>query len=88
MSAPEPTTAAAPAGGGRAAAWERGVAAARAYLAREGTLAGVSRSHIERIVHEGQEHDVKLGVWLTNQRSRRTKLAADRLAVLAELGVI
>ncbi|MGA5171244.1 MULTISPECIES: helicase associated domain-containing protein [Streptomyces] len=65
-----------------------GLAAARAYLAREGTLTGVSRAHVERIEHDGQEHAVKLGVWLSNQRSRRATLPADRVAVLKELGVV
>ncbi|MGI5478680.1 helicase associated domain-containing protein [Streptomyces lavendofoliae] len=89
VTAPEPAPGpAAPKPGGRAAAWERGVVAARAYLAREGTLTGVSQGHIERVEHEGQEHAVKLGVWLSNQRSRRAGLPADRAAVLAELGVI
>ncbi|MEU2396355.1 helicase associated domain-containing protein, partial [Streptomyces sp. NPDC007369] len=83
-----PAPAAVPKGGGRAAAWDRGVAAARAYLAREGTLAGVSRGHVEHVVHDGQEHVVKLGVWLANQRSRRASLPADRAAVLTGLGVI
>ncbi|MEV7471701.1 Helicase associated domain protein [Streptomyces kronopolitis] len=78
----------APPGGGRTAAWERGVAAARAYREREGTLTGVPRGHLETIVHEGEQHAVKVGVWLSNQRSRRAKLSADRVAVLAELGVI
>ncbi|MET9804678.1 Helicase associated domain protein [Streptomyces sp. NPDC006368] len=86
VSAPEPA-AVAPKAGGRAAAWERGVAAARAYLAREGTLTGVSRAHVEHVTHEDQEHAVKLGVWLANQRSRRAALPADRIAVLTELGV-
>ncbi|MCB5181517.1 DEAD/DEAH box helicase [Streptomyces antimicrobicus] len=86
VSAPEPVSA--PKAGGRAAAWERGVAAARAYLAREGTLTGVPRGHVEHLLHEGQEHAVKLGVWLTNQRARRASLPADRAAVLSELGVI
>ncbi|MEU0664192.1 helicase associated domain-containing protein [Streptomyces lavendulocolor] len=31
---------------------------------------------------------VKLGVWLSNQRSRRTTLPADRVAVLTELGAL
>ncbi|MFJ2203328.1 Helicase associated domain protein [Streptomyces violaceusniger] len=75
-------------GGGRAAAWERGVLAARAYLEREGTLSGVPRACVVKVVHEGEEHAVKLGVWISNQRSRRAKLPADRVAVLAELGVI
>lgn len=46
------------------------MAAARAYPAREGTLTGVSRSHVERIEHDGQEHAVKLGVWLANPDAR------------------
>ncbi|MFJ2477978.1 Helicase associated domain protein [Streptomyces sp. NPDC087659] len=87
VTAPE-ATAAAPKAGGRAAAWERGLAAARAYHAREGTLTGIPRAHIEHIAHDGQEHAIKLGVWLANQRSRRTKLPTDRVAVLTELGAI
>ncbi|MGA5171057.1 helicase associated domain-containing protein [Streptomyces lavendulocolor] len=75
-------------GAGRATAWERRVAAARAYLTREGTLAGVSRAHVERVQHDVQEHAVKLGVWLSSQRSRRATLPADRVAVLKELGVV
>ncbi|WP_267882539.1 helicase associated domain-containing protein [Streptomyces sp. NRRL S-118] len=88
VTAPEPAPTTPRAGGGRAAAWERGVAAARAYLAREGTLTGVSRGHVKHAVHEGQERAVKLGVWLSNQRSRRAMLPADRVAVLEELGVV
>jgi hypothetical protein len=30
---------------------------------------------------------VKLGIWLTNTKSRRAKLTADRLTQLAELGL-
>ncbi|MCB5181869.1 DEAD/DEAH box helicase [Streptomyces antimicrobicus] len=84
----EPEPAPTPTSGGRAAAWNRGLAAARAYLAREGTLAGVPRTHVEQVQHDGQDHDVRLGVWLSNQRARRASLPADRAAVLAELGVI
>ncbi|MEU4850595.1 DEAD/DEAH box helicase, partial [Streptomyces gilvosporeus] len=82
--APRPAAA----GGGRAAAWERGVAAARVYLEREGALTGVPRGHVEEIEHQGEQHAVKLGVWLSNQRSRKAALAPERAAVLAELGVI
>ncbi|MDI9889385.1 Helicase associated domain protein [Streptomyces sp. HNM0645] len=87
VTAPEPA-AAAPKAGGRAAAWERGLAAARAYHAREGTLTGVSRGHVEHVVHDGQDRAVKLGVWLANQRNRRAKLPTDRAHVLTELGAI
>ncbi|MGP3691394.1 helicase associated domain-containing protein [Streptomyces sp. IBSNAI002] len=87
MDAPEPALPA-PRAGGRTAAWKRVVMAARAYLAREGTLPGVSRGHVERVVHDGQEHEVTLGVWLTNARTLRAKLPGDRVRVLAELRVI
>ncbi|MFJ8313495.1 MULTISPECIES: helicase associated domain-containing protein [unclassified Streptomyces] len=31
--------------------------------------------------------DVRLGVWVTNQKSRRDKLSGEQLAQLAELGM-
>ncbi|MEU7282487.1 hypothetical protein AB0A69_27475 [Streptomyces sp. NPDC045431] len=34
-------------------------------------MTGVPRNHIERIVHDDQEHEVKLGVWISNQRAPR-----------------
>lgn len=66
-----------------AGAFERGVAALAQYKAREGSLT-VSRAHVERL-EDGTE--VKLGVWIMNQKSRRAKLAADKLAALAVLGL-
>ncbi|MER7726965.1 helicase [Streptomyces sp. NPDC096323] len=39
------------------------------------------------MVIDGQEHGVKLGVFLTNSKTRRAKLAADTLAQLAALGL-
>jgi hypothetical protein len=36
-------------------------------------------------VEDGTE--VKLGVWIMNQKTRRTKLTADKLAALATLGL-
>ncbi|MFD4899153.1 hypothetical protein [Streptomyces sp. NPDC058411] len=38
-------------------------------------------------VIDGQEHGVKLGVFLTNNKTRRAKLTANKLAVLAALGL-
>ncbi|WP_079146891.1 helicase [Streptomyces griseochromogenes] len=35
----------------------------------------------------GQEHTVKLGVFLSNTKSRRAKLTPERLAALAALGL-
>ncbi|MFF1446328.1 Helicase associated domain protein [Streptomyces sp. NPDC058295] len=67
-------------------AFEKGVAALAQYKAREGSVT-VPRGHVETIVIDGQEHSVKLGVFLSNTKSRRAKLAADKLAVLGMLGL-
>ncbi|MFH8797595.1 Helicase associated domain protein [Streptomyces sp. NPDC017941] len=67
-------------------AFERGVAALAQYKAREGSVA-VPRGHTEPVVVDGQEHQVKLGVFLSNSKSRRAKLGADKLAALAALGL-
>ncbi|MFD9789302.1 Helicase associated domain protein, partial [[Kitasatospora] papulosa] len=69
-----------------AGAFERGILALEQYKARTGTLT-VPRTHIENVVVDGEEHGVKLGVFLTNSKTRRAKLAADKLAVLAALGL-
>ncbi|MET7458554.1 Helicase associated domain protein [Streptomyces sp. NPDC005574] len=65
-------------------AFERGVAALAQYKARTGTLGPVSRSHAERL-EDGTE--VRLGVFLSNTKSRRAKLSADQLQALADLGL-
>ncbi|MFE9853359.1 Helicase associated domain protein [Streptomyces sp. NPDC005576] len=67
-------------------AFDRGVAALAQYKARTGSLT-VPRAHEERIVVDGQEYLVKLGVFLSNSKSRRAKLTADKLAALAGLGL-
>ncbi|MFF8382017.1 Helicase associated domain protein [Streptomyces sp. NPDC015661] len=64
-------------------AFERGVAALAQYKARTGSVT-VSRAHGERL-EDGTE--VRLGVWIMNQKGRRAKLTADKLAVLAGLGL-
>ncbi|MFJ3706156.1 MULTISPECIES: Helicase associated domain protein [unclassified Streptomyces] len=69
-----------------AGAFERGVLALEQYRARTGTVT-VPRTHIETVVVDGQEHGVKLGVFLTNSKTRRAKMTADKLAVLAALGL-
>ncbi|MFD3344389.1 Helicase associated domain protein [Streptomyces anthocyanicus] len=69
--------------GGRSATFERGVAALAQYKARTGSLT-VSRGHTERL-EDGTE--VRLGVFLSNTKSRRAKLDADKLAALAALGL-
>ncbi|TSB32094.1 helicase [Streptomyces benahoarensis] len=76
-----PATAKATKGG--SGAFERGVAALAQYKDREGHLT-VPRAHVERL-EDGSE--VKLGVFLSNSKSRRAKLHADRLAALAALAL-
>ncbi|MFJ4422174.1 DEAD/DEAH box helicase [Streptomyces bobili] len=66
-----------------AGAFEKGVAALAQYKTREGHLT-VPRGHVERL-EDGAE--VRLGVWIMNQKGRRAKLTADKLAVLAVLGL-
>ncbi|WP_267257754.1 helicase associated domain-containing protein, partial [Streptomyces tanashiensis] len=64
-------------------AFEKGAAALAQYKAREGSVT-VPRAHVERL-EDGTE--VKLGVFLSNSKSRRTKLTAEKLAALASLGL-
>jgi len=59
-------------------AFEKGVAALR-----EGSVT-VPRAHVEALP-DGSE--VKLGVFLSNSKSRRAKLTVDKLAALAGLGL-
>jgi hypothetical protein len=42
---------------------------------------------VETVVVDGQEHSVKLGVFLSNTKSRRGTLATDKLQALADLGL-
>ncbi len=59
------------------------VAALAQYKDRTGSVGPVSRSHVE-VLPDGTE--VKLGVFLSNTKSRRGKLTADKLQALADLG--
>ncbi|MFD4764423.1 Helicase associated domain protein [Streptomyces sp. NPDC058439] len=64
-------------------AFEKGVAALEQYKARTGSVT-VPRGHVERL-EDGTE--VKLGVFLSNTKTRRAKLTTDKLAALAALGL-
>ncbi|MGQ4361747.1 Helicase associated domain protein [Streptomyces sp. SAS_272] len=66
----------------RERAFQRGLAAAQAFRAREGHL-NVPQRHIEKI--EGDP--VRLGQWLSNLRRRRSGLSQHKQAALAELGL-
>ncbi|MGW9031125.1 helicase associated domain-containing protein [Streptomyces sp. NPDC055722] len=91
--AERPAAAPAAKGAGKAlgkasAAFQRGVAALAQYIAREGDHR-VPRGHSEEIAVEGEAAPVvvKLGVWVSNTKSRRDKLTPQQRAELAELGV-
>ncbi|MBK3580446.1 Helicase associated domain protein [Streptomyces sp. MBT65] len=67
-------------------AFERGIEALRQYKNREGHLT-IPRTHVETVVIGGEEHIVKLGIFLSNTKSRRDKLTTDKLQELAALGL-
>ncbi|MCQ9178685.1 Helicase associated domain protein [Streptomyces sp. IBSBF 2953] len=66
----------------RERAFQRGLAAARAFQEREGHL-DVPQRHIENLGDE----PVSLGQWLANLRRRRSRLSPQRQAMLTELGL-
>lgn len=76
-------------GAGKAsAAFQRGVRALAQYIAREGHHR-VPRGHAEQIMVGGESTpvSVKLGVWISNSKSRRDSFTPEQRARLAELGV-
>lgn len=70
-------------------AFQRGLAAMAQWVEREGAHRPVPRAHGEEITVEGKAEPVivKLGVWVSNAKSRRDKLTAEQLAALRKLGV-
>ncbi|MFC9818046.1 Helicase associated domain protein [Streptomyces virginiae] len=70
-------------------AFQRGLTALTQWVEREGADRPVPRAHGEEIAVEGEAEPVvvKLGVWVTNTKTRRHKLTQDQLAALAKLGV-
>lgn len=64
-------------------AFQRGVEALRQYIAREGKTT-VGRQHIEELP-DGTS--IRLGVFLSNQKSRRDRLTNHQLTQLAGLGL-
>ncbi|MFB0633080.1 Helicase associated domain protein [Streptomyces sp. AB3(2024)] len=70
-------------------AFQRGLAALAQWIEREGADRPVPRAHGEEVAVEGQAEPVivKLGVWVSNTKTRRDKLTADQLAALAQLGL-
>ncbi|TGB14624.1 DEAD/DEAH box helicase [Streptomyces sp. MZ04] len=67
--------------------WAMNLAAATQYYTREGHLQ-VPRKHVERILGEDQEeHELHLGAWISNQRSRATALTPERINQLTAIGM-
>jgi hypothetical protein len=79
---PEKPTKTAP--GGRTGAFKRGLAALTQYKQRTRSVV-VPRSHVETIAED--ETEVKLGLWISNTKSRRAKLTPQQLDQLAALGL-
>ncbi|MFE9500890.1 helicase associated domain-containing protein, partial [Streptomyces collinus] len=69
---------------GGSAAFERGCAALAQYKSRTGVTGPVSRSWVE-VLPDGVE--VRLGVFLSNTKSRRAGLTTEQLQRLAGLGL-
>ncbi|PWI05766.1 helicase [Streptomyces sp. NWU339] len=70
-------------------AFQRGLAALAQWVEREGAHRPVPRGHSEQITIDGQTEPVtvRLGVWVSNVKSRWDKLASEQQAALAALGV-
>nr|WP_234331782.1 helicase associated domain-containing protein [Streptomyces sp. NRRL S-455] len=70
-------------------AFQRGLAALTQWVEREGSHRPVPRGHAEEITVDGETEPVvvKLGVWVSNTKSRRDKLTQDQLDALRELGI-
>ncbi|WP_435271123.1 Helicase associated domain protein [Streptomyces sp. 1222.5] len=75
--------------------WAMHLAAAQQYYQREGHLR-VPRKHIERIAGEGgsassgkgqEERQVRLGTWISNQRSRAATLTPERIEQLTAIAM-
>ncbi|MFD3658851.1 helicase associated domain-containing protein, partial [Streptomyces sp. NPDC058620] len=90
--APSPVPAAARATKGPSkaqAAFQRGLAALTQWVEREGTDRPVPRGAAVEIAvdDEAEPVVVKLGVWVSNTKTRRDKLTQEQLDALAKLGI-
>lgn len=70
-------------------AFQRGLVALTQWVEREGAHRPVPRTHGEEIAVEGATEPVvvKLGVWVSNTKTRRDKLTQEQLAELRALGI-
>ncbi|MFJ3301335.1 Helicase associated domain protein [Streptomyces bacillaris] len=86
-----PALAAALKGAGKAgskaeAAFQRGLAALAQWVEKEGQRP-VPRGAVVEVEVDGEAVPVKLGVWISNTKSRRDKLDQEQRAALAALGM-
>ncbi|MFJ3608512.1 Helicase associated domain protein [Streptomyces anulatus] len=84
------TTKAKATGPGRAqAAFQRGLAALTQWVEREGVDRPVPRGAVVEVAVDSEAEPVvvKLGVWISNTKSRKDRLDTDQLAALASLGL-
>lgn len=87
---PAPATEGGTKGPGKAQrAFQRGLAALAQWVKREGADRPVPRGHSEEIAVDGETDPVvvKLGVWVSNTKTRRDKLTQEQLEALRELGM-
>ncbi|MEU9032140.1 Helicase associated domain protein [Streptomyces sp. NPDC048383] len=70
-------------------AFQRGLAALTQWVEREGAHGPVPRAHEEEITVDGETEPVtvKLGVWVSNTKTRRDKLDQGQRAALRKLGI-
>ncbi|MET8956796.1 Helicase associated domain protein [Streptomyces sp. NPDC004533] len=70
-------------------AFQRGLVALAQWAEREGAHRPVPRGHTEQIaIDDNTDHvSVRLGVWISNTKSRRDKLTQEQLDALRELGI-
>ncbi|OKJ85679.1 helicase [Streptomyces sp. CB02400] len=70
-------------------AFQRGLAALAQWVEREGAHRPVPRGHAEEITVGGETKPVavRLGVWVSNTKTRHDKLTAEQRDALRELGV-
>ncbi|MFH9663591.1 Helicase associated domain protein [Streptomyces sp. NPDC017248] len=89
LQAPSPAPSATRTTKGPSKAFQRGLAALAQWVEREGAHRPVPRGHAEEIAVDGEPEPVviKLGVWVSNTKSRRDKLTQDQQDALRELGV-
>lgn len=70
-------------------AFQRGLMALAQWAEREGANRPVPRGHSETITADGDTEPmaVKLGVWISNTKTRRDKLTQEQREALRELGI-